>query len=70
MQPATTHKRVLLKLSGEALMGEQGYGIDPAVLQRIAGEVAAAHGQGTQLAIVWSSSVPWPSLMLLSLPRK
>ena len=34
-------KRVLLKLSGEALMGEQGYGIDPAIVQSIAADVAA-----------------------------
>jgi uridylate kinase len=49
---APQYGRVLLKLSGEALMGEQGYGIDPAVLQRIAHEVAEAHGQGVELAIV------------------
>jgi uridylate kinase len=46
------YRRVLLKLSGEALMGEQGYGIDPLVLQRIAREVAQAHADGVELAIV------------------
>jgi uridylate kinase len=46
------YSRVLLKLSGEALMGEQGYGMDPAVLQRIAGEVSQAHDLGVELAIV------------------
>ena len=45
-------KRVLLKLSGEALMGEQGYGIDPAIVQSIAADVAACVADGTQLAIV------------------
>ena len=35
------YKRVLLKLSGEALMGEQGYGIDPEIVQSIAKDVAA-----------------------------
>lgn len=45
-------KRVLLKLSGEALMGEQGYGIDPAIVQSIARDVAACVADGTQLAIV------------------
>ncbi len=48
----TRYRRVLLKLSGEALMGEQGYGIDPEVLQRIATEVAQAHAEGVELAIV------------------
>jgi len=44
--------RILLKLSGEALMGEQGYGIDTAVLQYIADEVQRAHMLGVQIAIV------------------
>jgi uridylate kinase len=42
----------LLKLSGEALMGERPYGIDPSVARRIAGEAAAALGEGVQVAIV------------------
>jgi uridylate kinase len=46
------YRRVLLKLSGEALMGKQGYGIDQAVLQRIATEVAETHAQGVEVAIV------------------
>jgi uridylate kinase len=49
---ALRYRRLLLKLSGEALMGEQGHGIDQAVLQRIAGEVVAAHQLGVELAIV------------------
>jgi uridylate kinase len=49
---ASECRRVLLKLSGEALMGAQGYGIDQAVLQRIAREVDEAHKAGTQIAIV------------------
>ncbi|MFM7065653.1 MAG: UMP kinase, partial [Gammaproteobacteria bacterium] len=44
--------RILLKLSGEALMGEGDYGIDPAVLRRIAGEIREAVALGTQLAVV------------------
>ena len=35
-----TYKRVLLKLSGEALMGEKPYGIDPAIVQSIAEDVS------------------------------
>lgn len=46
------YKRVLLKISGEALMGDQDYGIDTATVKRIAGEVAAAHAKGLQIALV------------------
>ncbi|MFL0781354.1 MAG: UMP kinase [Prochlorococcus sp.] len=46
------YARVLLKLSGEALMGSQGYGIDPAIVQAIASDVADVVASGTQLAIV------------------
>ena len=44
--------RVLLKLSGEALMGEQQFGIDPAVTAQIAKEIAEIQGLGIQTAIV------------------
>lgn len=46
------YKRVLLKLSGEALMGEAGYGIDPQVLDSIATQLKAAHDAGVQVAVV------------------
>jgi uridylate kinase len=46
------YKRVLLKLSGEALMGDQGFGIDPLVVQRIATEIKDIHDFGVQVAIV------------------
>jgi len=49
---ATDARRVLLKLSGEALMGDHDYGIDPAVVREIAGQVANASGDGIQTAIV------------------
>jgi uridylate kinase len=45
-------KRVLLKLSGEALMGSQGYGIDEPVVQFVAQEIREAHDLGVQIAIV------------------
>jgi uridylate kinase len=45
-------RRVLLKLSGEALMGEHEYGIDPDVARAIAGQVAEAADGGAQIAIV------------------
>ncbi len=47
-----TYKRVLLKLSGEALMGSQEYGIDPAVPQRIAKNIKPAWENGVQIAVV------------------
>ena len=46
------YQRVLLKLSGEALMGDLDYGIDPAVIQRIAAEIATARETGIEIAIV------------------
>ena len=51
-QPAPAYKRILLKLSGEALMGEQTYGIDPAVATQIARDVAEIQGMGVETAIV------------------
>ena len=47
-----TYKRVLLKLSGEALMGEKPYGIDPAIVQSIAEDVSKVVENNVQLAIV------------------
>jgi uridylate kinase len=46
------YKRILLKLSGEALMGEQTYGIDPAVATQIAKDIAEIQGMGVETAIV------------------
>ncbi len=45
-------RRVLLKLSGEALMGESEYGIDPEVVRRIAAQISEAKRDGTEIAIV------------------
>ncbi len=54
MKPRSTAKpryhRVLLKLSGEALMGAKGFGIDPGTVTRIAGEIAELHRLGVQVA--------------------
>ncbi len=46
------YRRVLLKLSGEALMGQGRHGIDPAVAQRLASEIHTVASQGTQLGLV------------------
>ena len=45
-------RRVLLKLSGEALMGEREYGIDPGVTRALAKEVAGIRGEGVDVAVV------------------
>lgn len=50
--PRLAYKRVLLKLSGEALMGNQGLGIDPKVVRSIAKEITEVARLGLQLAIV------------------
>src|SRR5438067_1820048 len=44
--------RILLKLSGEALMGQGQFGIDPEAVAGLAGEIAAAKGQGHELCLV------------------
>jgi len=46
------YRRVLLKLSGEALMGDLDYGIEPKVIQRIAAEIATVRDLGVEIAIV------------------
>ena len=46
------YRRVLLKLSGEALMGGRDCGLDPALVSRIAGEIAAVHALGVELCLV------------------
>ncbi|GFR50070.1 hypothetical protein Agub_g12212 [Astrephomene gubernaculifera] len=46
------YPRVLLKISGEALQGKQGFGVDPSVLNHVAEEIAEAHRSGLQLAVV------------------
>ena len=56
-EPAATSgnsspRRVLLKLSGEALMGDRQYGIDPEVVRGIAAQVAAGKQDGTEIAVV------------------
>ncbi len=50
--PDPAYRRVLLKLSGEALMGTRSYGIDPVVADQIASEVAEVSRLGIELAVV------------------
>ncbi|MBA2483352.1 MAG: UMP kinase [Nitrosomonas sp.] len=48
----TTYKRILLKLSGEALMGDDSYGINHDIMQRIVAEIAEVKKLGVEIAIV------------------
>jgi uridylate kinase len=52
MPAAIKYKRILLKLSGEALMGEADYGIDPNVLRRLAREIIEVQQEGVQVGVV------------------
>ncbi|MGP1253021.1 MAG: UMP kinase [Kiloniellales bacterium] len=47
-----TYKRVLLKVSGEALMGQRDYGLEPETVDRLAEEIEAVHGMGVELCLV------------------
>ncbi|MEY3037522.1 UMP kinase [Marinobacterium sp. LSUCC0821] len=51
-KPNSKYKRILLKLSGEALMGEENFGIDPKVLHRMALEIGQLVGIGVQVGMV------------------
>jgi uridylate kinase len=51
-RPQPLYRRVLLKISGEALMGDQGYGLHPPTVLRIAEEVKAVHDLGVELCMV------------------
>src|SRR5580692_8731799 len=52
MPPDLRYRRVLLKISGEALMGERDYGLDPAVVSRIADEIQSVHALGVEVCVV------------------
>ena len=51
--------RVLLKISGEALMGDEAYGIDPVTVSRIAAQIKASSDLGTQIAVVVGGGNIW-----------
>mgnify|MGYP002713022288 CR=1 FL=1 len=50
--PQPKYKRVMLKISGEALMGDQGYGLNPPTVHRIANEVKSVHDMGVEICMV------------------
>ncbi|QDY69337.1 UMP kinase [Qingshengfaniella alkalisoli] len=51
-KPEVSFKRVLLKISGEALMGDQSYGLHPPTVERIAREVQSVHDLGVEICMV------------------
>src|ERR1043165_9101022 len=52
MSVAARYRRVLLKISGEALMGELQYGLDPAMLDHVADEIRSVHALGVEICLV------------------
>jgi uridylate kinase len=50
--PQTKFRRVMLKISGEALMGDQGFGLHPPTVQRIAREIKSVHEMGVEICMV------------------
>jgi len=52
MSEAPAYSRVMLKISGEALMGDLGYGLHPPTVQRIAAEVKSVHDMGVEICMV------------------
>ncbi len=52
MSADLSYRRVLLKISGEALMGEREYGLDPCMVARVAGEIEGVHALGVELCLV------------------
>jgi uridylate kinase len=52
MPPDLKYRRVLLKISGEGLMGDRDYGLDPVVVARIADEIKSVHALGVEVCVV------------------
>ncbi|AUI71378.1 UMP kinase [Companilactobacillus alimentarius] len=57
--PDIKYKRVILKVSGEALAGEKGFGINPPVIKQIAEQIKSVHDLGVQVAIVCGGGNIW-----------
>ncbi|ABG32137.1 UMP kinase [Roseobacter denitrificans] len=51
-EPQAAFKRVMLKISGEALMGDQGFGLHPPTVERVAREVQSVHALGVEICMV------------------
>ena len=53
------YKRILIKLSGEALAGEAGHGLDESVISRVVGQIAEIHALGVEIALVIGGGNFW-----------
>ena len=53
------YKRIILKISGEALAGEEGTGIDPTVIAHLAQEIKAVHDLGVEVGVVCGGGNMW-----------
>lgn len=53
------YKRIILKISGEALAGEKGFGIDPRVIKHLADEIKSVHELGVQIGVVCGGGNMW-----------
>ena len=56
------YKRIMLKLSGEALANDKGFGIDPEVVYRLAGEIKEASDSGIEITVVVGGGNIWRGL--------
>lgn len=56
------YKRIMLKLSGEALANDQGFGIDPSVVDRLCKEIKSVSGKGIQIGVVVGGGNIWRGL--------
>ena len=59
MNTKPKYKRILIKLSGEALAGEQGHGLDENVISRVVGQIAKIHAMGVEIALVIGGGNFW-----------
>ncbi|HAK72715.1 MAG TPA: UMP kinase, partial [Sporomusaceae bacterium] len=59
---AAKYKRVILKLSGEALAGDKGYGIDPVIVDSIARQIKEVRATGLEVAVVVGGGNIWRGL--------
>ena len=57
--PNIKYKRIILKVSGEALAGEKGFGINPPVIKKIAEQIKSVHDLGVEVAIVCGGGNIW-----------
>ena len=70
MNKNLVYKRILLKISGEALMGEGSYGISPEMIEFVAREIQSVHEGGVQMGLVIGAGTRRVSINLLRKGKK